>query len=140
VHIKKGQFLDAHAMKFVVEKVRRGGSDRIIVTERGNSFGYSDLVVDMRNLHKLKEHGTLVGFDCTHSTQKPNQLQGVTGGSTSEEIALLARSAVAAGIDGLFMEVHPSPASGLSDAATMLSLDMAIQLLDQLTQIAKAIS
>ena len=139
VHIKKGQFMDASAMKFAVEKVRAGGSDQIIVTERGNSFGYSDLVVDMRNLHRLKEHGTLVGFDCTHSNQRPNQPSGVTGGSTADEVSLLARSAVAAGIDGIFMELHPTPETAMSDSSTMLSLDEGCALLDQLSRIAKVI-
>lgn len=122
VNIKKGQFLHASSMEFALEKVASTGNLKIMVTERGNSFGYGDLIVDFRNIPIMKRLGCPVILDGTHSVQQPNTSAGVTGG-TPEYIRTLVRAGVAAGVDGLFLETHPEPAKAASDGANMLPLD-----------------
>ena len=118
VNIKKGQFMSPEAMRFAVEKVRAAGNEQVLITERGTSFGYTDLVVDFRGIKELKKNGCPVVFDATHSLQQPNQPKGVTGGRP-DLIETMAKAAVAVGFDGLFMETHPEPAKALSDGANM---------------------
>ena len=139
VNVKKGQFLSGGAMKFAVEKIRKAGNDQVILTERGTSFGYQDLVVDYRNIPWMQEHGTPVVMDCTHSLQQPNQTSGVTGGNP-QMIGTIARAAIATGANGLFIETHPNPAAAMSDGANMLRLDLLKGLLEQLVKIRKAVS
>ncbi len=138
VNVKKGQFLSGPAMKFAVEKIRNAGNDKIILTERGNSFGYHDLVVDYRNIPWMQEHGVPVVMDCTHSLQQPNQSSGVTGGNP-QLIGTIAKAAIAAGANGLFIETHPNPAVAKSDGANMLKLDLLRGLLEQLVKLRKAV-
>jgi 2-dehydro-3-deoxyphosphooctonate aldolase (KDO 8-P synthase) len=138
VNVKKGQFLSGPSMKFAVEKIRKAGNDKVILTERGNSFGYTDLVVDYRNIPWMKEHGTPVVMDCTHSLQQPNQTTGVTGGNP-QLIGTIARAAIATGADGLFIETHPNPAVAKSDGANMLRLDLLESLLTQLVELRQAV-
>ena len=138
VNIKKGQLLSGPSMKFAADKVREAGNEQVILTERGNTFGYQDLVVDFRNIPWMKEHGTPVVMDCTHSLQQPNQTSGVTGGNP-ELIGTIARAAIATGADGLFIETHPNPAVAKSDGANMLKLDYLEPLLQQLVKIRKAV-
>ena len=121
VNVKKGQFLAPWDMKNVVEKVASTGNQSLLLTERGVSFGYNTLVVDMRSLPILRGFGYPVIFDATHSVQQPGG-QGSSSGGQREFIPTLLRAAVAAGVDGLFLEVHPEPEKALSDAATMLPL------------------
>ena len=121
VNVKKGQFLAPWDMKNVVEKVTGTGNQNLLLTERGVSFGYNTLIVDMRALPTLRGFGYPVIFDATHSVQQPGG-QGNSSGGQREFIPPLLRAAVAAGIDGLFLEVHPQPEKALSDAATMLPL------------------
>lgn len=123
VNIKKGQFLSPEAMKYVAEKVSREGNNRILLTERGVTFGYGDLLVDMRSLPVMKKIGFPAVLDCTHSNQQPNRSEGGTGGRP-EFIEVLARAGIAAGADGLFIETHPNPPEALSDAANMLPLSL----------------
>jgi 2-dehydro-3-deoxyphosphooctonate aldolase (KDO 8-P synthase) len=138
VNVKKGQFLSASSMKFAADKIRGTGNDKVMLTERGNSFGYQDLVVDYRNIPGMKEHDAPVVMDCTHSLQQPNQPGGVTGGNP-KLIATIAKAAVAVGADGLFIETHPNPAVAKSDGANMLKLDLLRPLLEQLLRIRKAV-
>jgi 2-dehydro-3-deoxyphosphooctonate aldolase (KDO 8-P synthase) len=138
VNVKKGQFLSGPSMKFAVEKIRNAGNNQIMLTERGTTFGYQDLVVDYRNIPWMKEHGTPVIMDCTHSLQQPNQTTGVTGGNP-QLIATIARAAIATGADGLFIETHPNPAKALSDGANMLPLHLLEQLLQQLVKLRAAV-
>ena len=138
VNVKKGQFLSGQAMKFAVDKIRSTGNQKIILTERGTTFGYQDLVVDYRNIPIMKAHGTPVVMDCTHSLQQPNQTSGVTGGNP-QMIATIAKAAIASGADGLFIETHPNPAVAKSDGANMLKLDLLEGLLKQLVKIRKAV-
>jgi 2-dehydro-3-deoxyphosphooctonate aldolase (KDO 8-P synthase) len=138
VNIKKGQFVSGQAMKFAVDKVRNTGNHKIILTERGTTFGYQDLVVDYRNLPIMSSHGVPVVMDCTHSLQQPNQSSGITGGNP-EMIGTIAKAAIAAGADGLFIETHPDPSKALSDGANMLKLDQLEELLVKLLKIRKAI-
>ncbi len=121
VNIKKGQFLSPEAMVFALEKVQSTGNQNAWVCERGVSFGYSDLIVDATAIHRLKKLGTPVIMDCTHSVQKPNKTEGVTGGDPSL-IETIALSAVATGADGFFIETHPDPKCAQSDPHTMLQL------------------
>ncbi|MGJ7033046.1 3-deoxy-8-phosphooctulonate synthase [Niabella hirudinis] len=139
VNIKKGQFLSGPSMKFAADKVKQAGNPKVILTERGNSFGYQDLVVDFRNIPWMKEHGVPVVMDCTHSLQQPNQTSGVTGGNP-ELIGTIAKAAIATGADGLFIETHPNPAIAKSDGANMLHLDHLEPLLEQLVRIRKALT
>ena len=128
VNVKKGQFLAPWDMKNVVEKVTGTGNQNLLLTERGASFGYNTLVVDMRSLPILRALGYPVVFDATHSVQQPGG-QGTTSGGQREFIPPLLRAAVAAGVDALFLEVHPNPAEASSDAATMLPLSQLRELL-----------
>jgi 2-dehydro-3-deoxyphosphooctonate aldolase (KDO 8-P synthase) len=138
VNIKKGQFLSAHAMSFAVDKVRSTGNDRVMLTERGTTFGYQDLVVDFRGIPVMKKTGCPVVMDITHSLQQPNQTAGVTGGKP-EMIETIARAAIATGVDGLFIETHPDPSKALSDGANMLKLDLMEGLLRRLIKIKRII-
>ena len=129
VNVKKGQFLAPWDMKNVVEKIYGTGNKNLLLCERGASFGYNTLVVDMRSLPIMRALGCPVVFDATHSVQQPGG-QGTTSGGQREFIPPLLRAAVAAGVDALFLEVHPDPAHALSDAATMLPLDKLRGLLE----------
>ena len=139
VNIKKGQFLSGESMGFAVEKVKSVNPDAtVILTDRGNSFGYGDLVVDYRNIPAMQAHGAPVVMDCTHSLQQPNQASGVTGGKPAL-IATIAKAAIAVGADGLFIETHPNPAVAKSDGANMLRLDELEGLLEKLVRIREVI-
>lgn len=138
VNVKKGQFLSGPAMKFAVEKIRKAGNEKIMLTERGTTFGYTDLVVDYRNIPWMQEHQVPVIMDVTHSLQQPNQTTGVTGGNP-QLIGTIAKAAIATGADGLFIETHPNPAKALSDGANMLRLDLLEKLLVDLVRIRKAV-
>ena len=134
VNIKKGQFLSGESMRFAVEKVQQSGNKSVMLTERGNFFGYQDLVVDYRNIYEMQKNDVPVVVDVTHSLQQPNQTAGVTGGRP-ELIELISKAAVAVGADGLFMETHPNPALAKSDGANMLHLDLVEPLLEKLVKI-----
>lgn len=138
VNIKKGQFLSAGTMKFAVDKVLESGNDQVILTDRGNTFGYQDLIVDFRNIPEMKEFKVPVVMDCTHSLQQPNQTAGVTGGKP-QLIETIAKAAIAVGADGLFIETHPEPSTAKSDGANMLALDSLEDLLVKLIRIREAI-
>lgn len=138
INIKKGQFLSPEAIRFAIEKVRNSGNDNIMVTERGTTFGYQDLVVDFRGIPLMKRFGVSVVLDVTHSLQQPNQPTGVTGG-LPEMIETLAKAGIAAGVDGIFLETHPDPATARSDGANMLALDQLEALMMKLLKIRKAI-
>lgn len=137
VNVKKGQFLSGPAMKFAVEKIKKAGNDKIMLTERGTTFGYQDLVVDYRNIPWMQELDVPVVMDVTHSLQQPNQTSGVTGGNP-QMIGTIAKAAIAAGANGLFIETHPDPSKALSDGANMLKLDLLEGLLQQLVKLRKA--
>lgn len=138
VNVKKGQFVSGEAMKFAVEKIRQAGNDKVMLTERGTTFGYQDLVVDYRNIPVMQSHGVPVVMDVTHSLQQPNQTSGVTGGNP-QMIGTIAKAAIAAGADGIFIETHPDPANAKSDGANMLQLDLLEGLLEQLVRIRKSV-
>jgi 2-dehydro-3-deoxyphosphooctonate aldolase (KDO 8-P synthase) len=138
VNIKKGQFAAANAMQHAAQKVIDSGSNKILLTDRGNMFGYSDMVVDFRNITWMKAMGYPVIMDITHSLQQPNQSSGVTGG-LPELIETIAKAAIATGADGLFIETHPRPAEAKSDGANMLQIDQLRPLLEKLLRIRKAI-
>lgn len=138
VNVKKGQFLSAGSMKFAVEKIVEAGNNRVILTDRGNTFGYQDLIVDYRGLPEMQSFNVPVVMDCTHSLQQPNQISGVTGGKP-ELIGTIAKAAIAVGADGLFIETHPDPANAKSDGANMLHLDLLEELLVKLIKIRKAV-
>ncbi|WP_432710944.1 3-deoxy-8-phosphooctulonate synthase [Pedobacter sp.] len=138
VNVKKGQFLSAGSMKFAVEKIIEAGNNRVVLTDRGNTFGYQDLIVDYRGLPEMQSFGVPVVMDCTHSLQQPNQSSGVTGGKP-ELIGTIAKAAIAVGADGLFIETHPDPANAKSDGANMLHLDRLEELLEKLIKIRKAV-
>jgi 2-dehydro-3-deoxyphosphooctonate aldolase (KDO 8-P synthase) len=138
INIKKGQFLSPEAMKYAVQKVIDSGNNRIMLTERGTTFGYQDLVVDYRGIPAMQNLGVPVILDCTHSLQRPNQSAGVTGGQP-ELIETIAKAGVAVGIDGLFIETHPDTANALSDGANMLPLDLLEELLEKLVKIRKVL-
>jgi 2-dehydro-3-deoxyphosphooctonate aldolase (KDO 8-P synthase) len=138
VNVKKGQFVSGGSMKFAVEKIKLAGNEKVMLTERGNSFGYQDLVVDYRNIPWMKAHGAPVVMDCTHSLQQPNQTTGVTGGNP-ELIGTIAKAAIATGADGLFIETHPDPSIAKSDGANMLRLDLLETLLTDLVKLRKAV-
>jgi 2-dehydro-3-deoxyphosphooctonate aldolase (KDO 8-P synthase) len=138
VNIKKGQFLSADSMRFAVDKVIETGNQQVILTDRGNTFGYRDLIVDFRGIPTMRSFNVPVVMDCTHSLQQPNQASGVTGGKP-ELIGTIAKAAVAVGADGLFIETHPDPANAKSDGANMLHLNYLEDLLIQLTRIREAI-
>jgi 2-dehydro-3-deoxyphosphooctonate aldolase (KDO 8-P synthase) len=139
VNVKKGQFLSGASMKFAVEKIRKAGNERVMLTERGNSFGYQDLIVDYRNIPEMASHDVPVIMDCTHSLQQPNQPGGITGGNP-QMIGTIAKAAIAAGADGLFIETHPEPSKALSDGANMLILSRLEGLLKELLRIRKAVT
>lgn len=138
INVKKGQFVSGEAMKFAVEKIKNAGNDKVMLTERGTTFGYQDLVVDYRNIPAMQAHGVPVVMDVTHSLQQPNQTSGVTGGNP-QLIGTIAKAAIAAGADGLFIETHPNPSVAKSDGANMLKLDLLENLLEQLVRIRKAV-
>ena len=134
VNIKKGQFLAPDDMKYQAEKVAATGNKKIFLTERGSTFGYNNLVVDMRSLLIMRRSGYPVIFDATHSIQMPSKDKGVSGGNP-EFILPLARAAAAVGVDGFFIETHPDPKKALSDASSMMKLDKMESLLTQLKEI-----
>lgn len=138
VNVKKGQFLSAGSMKFAVDKIKDSGNDKVMLTDRGNTFGYQDLIVDYRGLPEMQSFGVPVIMDCTHSLQQPNQSNGVTGGKP-ELITTIAKAAIAVGADGLFIETHPDPANAKSDGANMLNLTLLEDLLIKLLRIRQAI-
>ncbi len=139
VNIKKGQFLSPDAMKYAAEKVvSEGGAGNVMLTERGTTFGYQDLVVDFRGIPQMKKFGYPVVMDITHSLQQPNQTAGVTGGMP-EMIETIAKAAIAVGADGLFIETHENPAVAKSDGANMLRLDLLEGLLDRLLRVREAV-
>ena len=139
VNIKKGQFAGPGAMKFAMQKCIDSGNSHVLLTDRGNSFGYGDLIVDFRNIPEMQKFGTPVIMDITHSLQQPNQDSGVTGGKP-EMIETIARAAIAVGADGLFVETHPNPSVAKSDGANMLALDKLEPLLQKLIKIRQAIA
>ena len=139
VNVKKGQFLAPWDMQNVVDKLRTAGAQNVLVTERGSSFGYNTLVVDYRGLPQLRQTGAPVIFDVTHSVQQPGG-QGSSSGGQREFAGALARAAVAVGVDGLFMEVHPDPDKGLSDGPNMIPLHRVESLLEQLLAIRAAVA
>lgn len=139
VNIKKGQFLSAESMEFAAKKVLDAGNNNILLTERGNSFGYQDLIVDFRGIPTMQKIGFPVILDVTHSLQQPNQSTGVTGG-LPELIETIARAGIAVGVDGLFMETHPTPSKAKSDGANMLPLEKAEELLSKLVKLRQTIN
>ena len=141
INVKKGQFVSGESMKFAVEKIQKASSNqpKVMLTERGNSFGYTDLIVDYRNIPIMRKHGVPVIVDCTHSLQQPNQSSGVTGGNPLM-IETIAKAAIATGADGLFIETHPDPAKALSDGANMLKLDLLEDLIKKLIAVRKSIT
>ncbi len=139
VNIKKGQFLAAESMKFAVNKVRESGNDQIVLTDRGNMFGYQDMIVDYRGIPTMQENNCPVVLDITHSLQQPNQTSGVTGGRP-DLIETVAKAGIAVGVDGIFIETHPDPANAKSDGANMLHLDHLEDLLTKLVAIRKVVN
>jgi len=142
VNVKKGQFVNGESMRFAVEKIQKTSEvksnvAKVMLTERGNSFGYTDLVVDYRNIPVMKTHNVPVIMDCTHSLQQPNQ-GSITGGNPAM-IETIAKAAIAVGVDGLFIETHPNPSRALSDGANMLRLDLLESLLEKLIKVRKAV-
>jgi 2-dehydro-3-deoxyphosphooctonate aldolase (KDO 8-P synthase) len=138
INVKKGQFLSGPSMKFAVDKIKQAGNDKVWLTDRGNTFGYQDLIVDYRNITWMKEIGVPVIMDCTHSLQQPNQTSGITGGNPAL-IETITKAAIATGADGLFIETHPNPAEAKSDGANMLKLDLLEPLLEKLVRIRQSI-
>jgi 2-dehydro-3-deoxyphosphooctonate aldolase (KDO 8-P synthase) len=138
VNVKKGQFVSGEAMKFAVDKIRKAGNDKVMLTERGTTFGYQDLIVDYRNIPIMQANNVPVIMDCTHSLQQPNSASGVTGGNP-QMIGTIAKAAIATGANGLFIETHPNPSIAKSDGANMLHLNKLEELLVQLIKIRKAI-
>lgn len=139
INVKKGQFLNGEAMKFAVQKITDAGNNKVMLTERGNSFGYQDLVVDFRNIPAMKLNNVPVVMDCTHSLQQPNQSSGITGGNPGL-IETIAKAAIAIGADGLFIETHPDPAIAKSDGANMLPLHLLDALIEKLVRIRAAVN
>lgn len=138
VNVKKGQFLSGSSMKHAISKLQDSGNANIMLTDRGNTFGYQDLIVDYRNITEMKAFQVPVIMDCTHSLQRPNQDSGVTGGNPAL-IETIAKAAIAVGADGLFIEMHPDPANAKSDGANMLHLDNLADLMAKLVRIRAAI-
>lgn len=139
VNIKKGQFLSPEAMEHAVKKVVDAGNTQVAVTERGTTFGYTDLVVDYRGIPTMQKLGVPVILDATHSLQQPNQPAGVTGGRP-DLIETIARAGIAVGVDGLFIETHPEPSKAKSDGANMLPLRQLPELLERLSAIRATIN
>ena len=139
VNIKKGQFLSPESMRFAVDKVRQSGNHQVMVTERGTTFGYQDLVVDYRGVPVMqRECACPVVLDITHSLQQPNQTSGVTGGRPAL-IETIAKAGIAVGADGIFIETHPEPSLAKSDGANMLRLDLIEGLLEKLVRVRRAV-
>ncbi len=138
VNIKKGQFVSPESMKFAIDKVYQSGNNQVILTERGTTFGFNDLVVDFRGIPIMKSMGVPVVLDVTHSLQIPNRAAGTSGGHP-QFIETLAKAGIAAGADGLFLETHPDPESAKSDGENMLRLDLLEPLLEKLVLVRKAI-
>ena len=139
VNIKKGQFLSPEAMRFAADKIRESGNNEVMVTERGTTFGYQDLVVDFRGVQIMQNVCKCpVVVDVTHSLQQPNQTSGVTGGQPAL-IETIAKAGIAVGADGLFIETHADPSRAKSDGANMLRLDLLEGLLEKLVRIRKAV-
>jgi len=138
INVKKGQFLSPQAMEFAVAKIRSSGNHNIMVTERGTTFGYNDLVVDFRGIPVMQGFEVPVVLDVTHSLQQPNQVSGVTGG-LPHLIETISKAGIAAGVDGLFMETHPDPGTAKSDGANMLPLDNLEKLLEKLLRVREAL-
>ncbi|MCP4312311.1 MAG: 3-deoxy-8-phosphooctulonate synthase [Bacteroidetes bacterium] len=134
VSVKKGQFLSPGAMQFAIDKITSSGNRKVMITERGTTFGYQDLVVDFRGIPVMQQMGVPVILDVTHSLQQPNQQSGVTGG-TPQLIEHMARTGVAAGVDGIFLETHPEPTKALSDGANMLPLVNLEPLIEQMLRL-----
>ena len=139
VNIKKGQFLSGSSMRFAVEKVIESGNSKIMLTDRGNMFGYQDIVVDYRNIPIMQKIGVPVIMDITHSLQQPNQEEGVSGGRP-EMIETIGKAAISVGADGIFIETHPNPAVAKSDGANMLKLTDMDKLLNRLVALRKTIN
>jgi 2-dehydro-3-deoxyphosphooctonate aldolase (KDO 8-P synthase) len=139
VNIKKGQFLSGSSMKFAVDKVKDSGNNLVMLTDRGNMFGYQDIVVDFRNIPEMQKIGVPVIMDITHSLQQPNQEAGVSGGRP-DMIETIGKAAVSVGADGIFIETHPNPAAAKSDGANMLILSGMDMLLSRLIAIRKTIN
>jgi 2-dehydro-3-deoxyphosphooctonate aldolase (KDO 8-P synthase) len=137
VNVKKGQFLSPEAMQFAVDKIQQTSNAPVVLTDRGTTFGYQDLVVDFRAFPTMKAMGVPTVMDCTHSLQQPNQSSGVTGGNPAM-IETIARAAIAVGADGLFIETHPDPKNAQSDGANMLHLDFLEPLLQKLVVLRRA--
>jgi len=138
VNIKKGQFVSPEAMQFAMQKVIESGNESVILTERGTTFGYQDLVVDYRSIPVMQSFGASVVLDCTHSLQQPNQASGVTGGRPAL-IETIAKAGIAAGVNGIFVETHPRPSEAKSDAANMLPLDRLEGMLEKLVRIREVV-
>jgi len=138
VNVKKGQFLSGPAMHFAAEKIRAAGNEKIMLTERGTTFGYQDLVVDYRNIPWMQAHKCPVIMDVTHALQQPNQVSGITGGNP-QLIETIAKAAIAVGADGLFIETHPRPSEAKSDGANMLPLHLLEPLLEKLVRLRAAL-
>jgi 2-dehydro-3-deoxyphosphooctonate aldolase (KDO 8-P synthase) len=139
INIKKGQFLSGSSMRFAVDKVRESGNDNIMLTDRGNMFGYQDLVVDFRNIPIMRQIGVPVIMDITHSLQQPNQEKGVSGGNP-EMIETIGKAAISVGADGIFIETHPDPSIAKSDGANMLKLSGMDNLLSKFVALRKTIN
>lgn len=138
LNIKKGQFLSPGSMKFAIDKVKASGNENVMVTERGTTFGYHDLVVDFRSIPEMQQFNVPVILDVTHSLQQPNRETGVTGG-LPHLIETIAKAGIAAGVDGIFIETHPDPAKAKSDGANMLALHKLEELLEKLVKVRKAV-
>lgn len=138
INVKKGQFLNGEAMRFAIEKINAAGNEKVMLTERGNTFGYQDLVVDFRNIPAMKLNNVPVIMDCTHSLQQPNQSSGITGGNP-ELIETIAKAAIATGADGIFIETHPNPSQAKSDGANMLPLHLLENLIEKLVRVRSSI-
>ena len=138
VNIKKGQFLSGASMKFAVEKVKETGNNNIMLTDRGNMYGYQDIVVDFRNIPEMQRTGVPVIMDITHSLQQPNLEKGVSGGRP-EMIETIGRAAISVGVDGIFIETHPDPAVARSDGENMLKLSELDNLLYKLVALRRTI-
>ncbi len=139
VNIKKGQFLSGASMQFAADKVVATGNHNVMLTERGNMYGYGDLIVDYRNIVEMQKTGFPVVLDITHSLQQPNQTSGVTGGRP-DLIETIGRAGIAVGVDGIFLETHPDPAVAKSDGANMLRLDLLEGLLEKLSALRNTVN
>lgn len=139
VNIKKGQFLSGSSMRFAVGKVLESGNKQILLTDRGNMFGYQDLVVDFRNIPEMQQIGVPVVMDITHSLQQPNQEAGVSGGRP-DMIETIGKAAISVGVDGIFIETHPEPSIAKSDGANMLKLSLMDGLMRKLTLLRQTVN